>query len=348
MTTECAPSWPNIDLGYVPNQKFARRVICLLRAVPKVMRHLQTVRQANTLIARNFDLLVLAWFARLWTFGPKPRLVYECLDIHSLFTGTGAASRVMRWLERALLRRIDLLWVSSPGFIRCYFEPVQGYFGPYALIENKLWFEGPPPLRPAKRTHQADHPVTIGWVGSIRCQASLEILTGLAERLGDRVRIAIHGNLHRHAVPDFDAAIAAFDTMTYHGPYQYPDHLERVYGGCDLVWAQDLWQRGGNSDWLLPNRIYEASWFGCPSIAVSDTETGRRVAASGLGFTIDRATPDALAEFVQNLSQDDLCAASDRVLAMPDRAFRLEAEDVANALTATAKDTQIRLKTLKP
>jgi hypothetical protein len=43
--------------------------------------------------------------------------------------------------------------------------------------------------------------------------------------------------------------------------------------GCDAVWAQDLWQSGANSDWLLPNRIYEASYFGCPSIALAP---GRR------------------------------------------------------------------------
>ena len=347
MATEFAPTWPNIDLGHMPNQQFAKRVLCLLRAVPTVVWHLRSIRDADIVIARNFDLLVLAWFARLWIFGHQPKLIYECLDIHSLFTGTGGVSRVMRWLERALLRRTDLLWVSSPGFIRCYFEPAQGYFGPYALLENKLWFDGPPSPRPERRARAADQPITIGWVGSIRCQASLEILTGLADRLGDRVQIAIHGNIHRHAVRDFDAAVSAFGTITYHGPYQYPDDLEQVYAGCDLVWAQDLWQRGGNSDWLLPNRIYEASWFGCPSVAVADTETGRRVASSGLGFTIDHATADALADLVRHLSLGDLRGASDRLLAMPDRSFQLVVEDVAKALTALEADKQIRLRTLK-
>lgn len=348
MATEYVPTWPNTDLGHMPNQQFAKRVLCLLRAVPRVLGELRTMRDADIVIARNFDLLVLAWFARFWTFGRQPKLIYECLDIHSLFTGTGRVSRVMRWFERALLRRIDLLWVSSPGFIRCYFEPVQGYFGPYALLENKLWFDGAPPSRPVRRTHQAEHPVTIGWVGSIRCEASLEILTGLAERLGDKIQIAIHGNIHHHAIPDFDTAISAFDTITYYGPYQYPDDLERVYGDCDLVWSQDLWQRGGNSDWLLPNRIYEASWFGCPSVAVADTETGRRVATSGLGFTIECATADALADLVRNLSQDELRAASEKLLAMPERSFRLEVADVAKALGAAETAKQIRLKTLNP
>ncbi|MEL7105804.1 MAG: glycosyltransferase [Pseudomonadota bacterium] len=348
MATDFVPTWPNVDLGHMPNQQFLKRIMCLLRALPRVVLNIGALRDADILIARNFDLLVLAWFARVCLIGRRPKLIYECLDIHSLFTGTGAVSRLMRWLERALLRKIDLLWVSSPGFIRCYFEPVQGYRGPHALLENKLWFDGPSPPRPDRRDRGAGRPVTIGWVGSIRCQASLDLLTGLAERLGDAVQIAIHGNIHRHAVPDFDQAIGRFDTITYHGPYTYPDDLGRVYADCDAVWAQDLWQRGGNSDWLLPNRIYEASWFGCPSIAVSDTETGRRVESAGLGFTIAQPTPDALANLVRDLTRDRLAAASRRLLTMPDRAFRLDVDDVAQALAAVDAHPEIRLSLSKP
>ncbi|MEO1240044.1 MAG: glycosyltransferase, partial [Pseudomonadota bacterium] len=207
MQTDFVPTWPNVDLGHMPNQQFAKRILCLLRAVPRVLRHGSTLRRSDVIIARNFDLLVLAWFARLFAFGRHPKLIYECLDIHSLFTGTGVVSRIMRTLERGLLRRIDLLWVSSPGFIRCYFERVQGYTGPHALIENKLWFNGPSPERPGARPRMPGRQMTIGWVGSIRCRASLEILKGVAQRLGSDVQVAIHGNIHRHAVPDFDAVV---------------------------------------------------------------------------------------------------------------------------------------------
>jgi hypothetical protein len=60
----------------------------------------------------------------------------------------------------------------------------------------------------------------------------------------------------------------------------------------------------GNSDWLLPNRIYEASYFGCPSIALAGTETGRRVAADGLGFTVEEPTAEALTELLRGLTPE--------------------------------------------
>ena len=131
----------------------------------------------------------------------------------------------------------------------------------------------------------------LGWVGSLRCRESLIILAQTAAAMGDRLRIKLHGNVHAHAIPDFDAILAAHPSLTYEGPYAYPEGLEPIYTSCDLVWAQDLWQRGANSDWLLPNRIYEASYFGCPQIAVADTETGRRVADGTLGFVLPEASP---------------------------------------------------------
>lgn len=328
-----APDWPNVDLGPMPNRRFLVRTLLLLRALPRVLGRAGALRDAEVIVARNFDLLCLALVARAMVRGCRARLVYECLDIHSLFTAPGPAGRVMRLLERSALGRIDLLWTSSPGFVRSYFVPVQGYRGPYALIENKLWFEGPPPARPrpgGRRSRRA--PLVLGWVGSIRCAPSLDILARTAEALGPDIEIAIHGNLHRHAIPGFDRIVAERSNMRYRGPYAYPGDLEAIYLGCDAVWAQDLWQRGGNSDWLLPNRIYEASWFGCPSIAVAGTETGRRVAAADLGLVIEAPTGEALIERLRTLDAGAFAEMSDRLLDMPDTDFRLDGSDIDAAL----------------
>lgn len=333
MNTDFLPDWPNLDLGHMPNQRFAERLVRLCLALPRLLRAGPIVDGADVVIARNFDLLALGWLARLARLPAGTPLVYECLDIHGLFVGGRPVNRIMRFLERRLLSRVALLWVSSPGFLTGYFSPQQGYAGPVALIENKLWFDGPAPPRPKPGGRMGRHgPITLGWVGSIRCRASLDILTETARRLGPKVRIAVHGNLHRHGLGDFDAALSGLDNIAWLGPYRYPDDLAGVYGTCDVVWAQDLWQRGGNSDWLLPNRIYEASWFGCPSIAVADTETGRRVATDGLGFTIAGPSAEALVDLIERLDRPVLSAASDRLLAMNDARFRLEPADIEAAL----------------
>ncbi|PJI91460.1 succinoglycan biosynthesis protein ExoL [Yoonia maricola] len=338
MNADFTPDWPNADLGFVANESYGKRVIGILRGIWRMMRQRHLLKDADVIIARNFDLLIIAWVTRMLSGKRRTPLVYECLDIHGLFTRTDIAGAIMRWCERRLLARVQLLIVSSPGFISQYFKAIQGYSGPYVVIENKLWFDGAPIPRPDTRTPNV--PLTIGWVGSIRCAPSLDLLLGVAHHFGDDIAIRIHGNVHRHVLPDFDAQIAQYANTTYYGSYDYPDGLAAVYAACDVVWAQDLWQRGANSDWLLPNRIYEASWFGCPSIAVGDTETGRKVAADGLGFTIDTPSVSALNALIAGLNSETIMTVGNRLLATDDTTFMLRPTDIEEALDQVLPQTR--------
>lgn len=333
MNASFVPNWPNIDLGFVQNERYGKRIIGIFKGVWLVLRQRGDLRAADVIIARNFDLLVIAWLTRIMSGTGRVPLVYECLDIHGLFTKTGPVGAMMRWCERRLLARVQLLIVSSPGFITHYFSTIQGYRGRHAIIENKLWFDGNPIPRPTLRpSKDADAVLTIGWVGSIRCAPSLKILMDTADYFGDRIAIRIHGNIHHHALPDFDDQISRRENVSYFGPYDYPTGLASAYAQCDMVWAQDLWQQGANSDWLLPNRIYEASWFGCPSIAVADTETGRKVSADKLGFTVNERSADALVSLIEKLDQHMIAEVSDNLLATDSANFMLVADDVQAAL----------------
>lgn len=332
MNRDFVPDWPDIHLFVTENENPVKRIATILGAIAKMVRHRDAVARADILVARNFDMLAIAWASRLMQRQGRPRLVYECLDIHGLFTRGDFVGRVMRMAERFLLRRADLLVTSSPGFVREYFAPVQKYRGPVAIIENKLWFDGEAIPRPvAPRRRREGEPLVLGWIGSIRCAPSLDLLMAAADRLGERIRIEIHGAVHHHAVPGFEEAVAARPNVTWFGPYRYPDGLAGVYARCDLVWAQDLWQRGANSDWLLPNRIYEASWFGCPSIAVADTETGRRVHADGLGFVIGRAEAGDLVALLAGLDPGAVTACAERLLRRDEGDFRLTVAEVRDA-----------------
>ncbi len=325
----------DINLGLVENRNFAKRILKIIRGIWRVIRSPKKIRTADVIIARNFDLLVIAWATRIFLGRRKTPLVYECLDIHGLFTRTDPIGAIMRWCERRLLSAIQLLIISSPGFLTHYFGAIQGYSGPVSVIENKLWFDGPAPARPKTRNRPRakSAPLVLGWVGSIRCAPSLQILLETADRMGSSLEIVINGNIHRHALPDFDAELTKRPNITYHGPYTYPDDLQNIYTSCDLVWAQDLWQRGANSDWLLPNRIYEASWFGCPSIAVADTETGHRVRSAALGITLETATSAELVQKLKQLNPAKIAAMSNAILSQDDGQFQLRHTDLKLALS---------------
>ncbi len=327
MNADFVPDWPNTHLYETQNEALGKRAAVVAGSVLRMAGHRARLRAADVIVARNLDMLAIAAAAKRIA-GSRAPLVYECLDIHGALTGQGAKSRLMRAAERRLLAGVAMLVVSSPGFIRHYFDPMQGYRGPHALWENKLAAGAALPARPVTRP-AGDGPLRLGWVGTIRCQPSLDLLMALADRMGEAVQIQIHGIVHHHALQGFDAAVAARANVTYAGPYAYPDDLARLYGGCDLVWAQDLWQRGQNSDWLLPNRIYEASWAGCPSLAVAGTETGRRVTEDGLGWVIDTPDPGLLQTLLESLPRGDIRARGQALLDRPDTDFVQSPADIA-------------------
>lgn len=332
MNADFAPDWPNTHLYETQNEALLKRVGVVVGSILKMVRHRTRLRQANLIIARNMDMLAIAVAAK-WIAGAKAPIIYECLDIHGSLTGQGTKSKLMRGAERVLLRAVALVAVSSPGFIRNYFEPIQGYRGQFAIWENKIASGAPLPVRPKTRGPVPQGgPLRLGWVGTIRCAATLEILTQLAAQMGTAIDIHIFGVIHHHVLPGFDGKVAACPNITVHGPYTYPDDLPALYSRFDVVWSQDLWQRGENSDWLLPNRIYEASWAGCPSIAVTGTETGRRVVEDGLGWAIGTADAAALQTLLESLSPSEITARGQALLDRPATDFIQSPDDLSTAL----------------
>lgn len=340
MNRDFVPFWDNVHLCDSENESPGRRVAAIARSIARLRKHRDRLAGADVIVARNLDMLAIAAAARAM-IRPRPALIYECLDIHGLMTDPGPRGRLVRAAERRLLARTAALMVSSPAFVREYFGPVQGWGGPVALVENKLWIEAGGPARPAPPREtpppawSEDRPMVLGWVGTLRCAQSLALLAEVADRLGPRLQVALHGVVHAHAIPDFDAIVAARPNMTWHGPYTYPGGLADIYRACDLVWAQDLWQWGTNSTWLLPNRIYEASYFGCPSLAVAGTETGRR-AAEGLGWTIPAPEAAALAALLERLLPAEVTARRGALLDRPETEFRQTCEEIAAAILAGA------------
>lgn len=321
------PPWPHVELGVTEDMSYARRLAALAGAVPTLLRNRARLRAGRAIYARNLDMCLLALAARL-VAGRRLPVVYEVLDVHRLMTGPGIAGAVLRWCERRLLRRVDLLVVSSPGYMENYFEPMQGYRGDWFLLENKVFLGGrAPPAPPARPPAPADGRWRIGWFGSLRCEDSLRLLVSIADRLGDRVEIVLYGgypaSLGRRGL---EAAIAGRPNIRHGGEYRNPDDLAAIYGEVDLYWGLDFHEKGANSLWLLPNRLYEGGLCGVVAIAAEGTETGRRVAADGLGFVVEAPYDEAVARLLSGLTRERYEEMRANVLAAP-RARFVETDD---------------------
>ncbi len=326
-------AWNNVDLGYVEHCQHAKRLLTLARALWRTFRHRKDVAESDVLYARNLDMLGLAFVARLFAPSFKGKIIYECLDVHDAMTREGMAGKVLRAVERWALKRCDLLVVSSPGFMREYFFPVQGFEGEYALVENKLYFHDQRVDRPATPPAlEEGEPLVIAWVGILRCQETLTVLTELARALPDKVVIRMSGTISEFLIPDFLEQIAPYANIEFRGAYQWPEGLAEAYDGAHLVWSQELSWKGYNSDWLLPNRIYEASFFGVLSLAVEGTETARTVVERGLGYAIANASPATVVEFIEGLDRRELKQQQQVLLARPEGDFVASPDDIRKVI----------------
>jgi hypothetical protein len=239
---------------------------------------------ADLFVARNLEMLAIA--ARQ-ARGATP-VVYESLDLHRLLLGHSVASSALRRIEAALMRRASLLITSSPGFLRAYFHN-PAFARPHLptlVVENRplqLDDGGPPPVHSPL---PPGPPWTVGWFGMLRCRRSLEMLARLARTRPDLVRVRIFGRAAdpvRNRLAELARTIPALE---FGGAYDARD-LGRLYAGVHFNWTIDYFEENANSEWLLPNRIYEGGSADVIPLALSRTETGRWLKAHGLGVQFD-------------------------------------------------------------
>lgn len=314
--------WDNVDLGYVRHVAFVRRIGAILRAIWRLRGHRDALRAADLWVARNLDMMVVAYVAHRMS-GARAPLVYECLDIHRLMTRGDFVGRLMRRAERGLVAgSVDVI-VSSPGFLREYFHPHYGSALPATIIENRLPAGSIATPRPAPGTPPPGHDgrLTIGWYGVLRCPRSLALLRRVAGELPQRVQVVMHGYTKPEDLPDFDAQVAGIPNLRFEGRYRYPDDLERIYGGVDLVWAGDFHDAKFNSRWLLPNRLYEGGYFGVVPVAPADSETGRWIAERDVGFVLQEPLERTLPQFLATVTTQQIAEKRQRLLELPEQVF---------------------------
>lgn len=327
---EPGPTWENVDLGIVEHAQLLARIKVLLAAIIQTIRYKKYVQVADIVYARNLDMALIAWLSTLILCREPVNLVYECLDVHEALTKKGFVAKTLRWLERIILKRAKLLVVSSPGFIHHYFKPCQRYAGEFYLIENKLYFHNDKISRPSKSSllTSTNKPIVLVWAGNLRCQKTLDALMQLASAAQENIYIRFHGVISDFLIPDFEKQIQDITNIEYRGPYCWPDGLQEVYQDADLVWAQELSWKGHNSDWLIPNRIYEASYFGVVSIAVSGTQTAMVIKERGLGYVIDEHDYGNLSTYIMSIDKKEINNKKINLLGRDDQEFVTSKEDI--------------------
>ncbi|MGD9420286.1 MAG: glucosyl transferase [Verrucomicrobiota bacterium JB025] len=323
---DAEPAWENVHLGTTFNRRYVQRLFALAGSVGVLWRERRRLADAGVIYAVNVDNALLALLGR-WFSGGRAPVVLELADIQPAMTGGGLLARGLRGVERFVLGRVGLLVTTSPGFVREYFEPVQGFAGEVFLLENKVYPSAGLPQ--ARVGDGGGNPWVVGYFGAFRCRRSLVLMRELAQRLGGKVRFVLRGYAAGTIADEFDELVGGVEHLEFGGAYGYPDELAEMYGGVDLNWAFDESDPNGNSAWLLPNRIYEGGCFGVPVIAGEATETGRWIEENGVGWTFAEPLEESLAEFFGGLERDEWLGVKERCMAKGREEFTGEADYAA-------------------
>lgn len=287
-------------LGRTEDGRLLKRGAAVLRGLFAAPRWRKLLVGVDAIIARQLETLGLAVIAgRL--HAPSAPVVFECLDIHGLLGTAGFAGWLLRAAERRLLPRCQAVMISSPAFVSAHFARAHASLAPVIIVENKvLSFEFNDPAAPSRLRsggRAVGPPWRIGWYGVLRCARSLRLLADLAVAMPGVVEIVMCGRVATHLIPDFHAVVAATPGLFFGGAYDRRHDLVRLYGDVHFAWAVDFYEAGGNSDWLLPNRLYEAGLFGAVPIALAEVATGAWLARRDVGVLLHGKSAVALREF---------------------------------------------------
>lgn len=291
-----------IDLGRTIDAKLGQRALRLAHALATARRLLPVVATADAFVARNLEMLAVALRVRTLAGSDCP-VTYECLDIHRLQSAKSIPGSLIRRLEGSLAGRARLLITSSPAFVREHFATLPDFRLPTAIVENKVLDLTQQNL-PTGTTQPAGPPWRIGWYGGIRCSKSLEILKNLTERGNGMIKVVAAGRPAPAVFHDFNELISNNANISFLGAYRNPEDLNRLYEKTHFSWAIDYFQEGDNSNWLLPNRLYESGLYGAVPLALRHTETGRWLQDRNLGVLLDEPIDRSLEQFFSTLSAD--------------------------------------------
>ncbi len=316
-------------LGRTKDAHLWWRAVSVVRGLLALPRLRGSLSGIDMILSRQLETLVLAGMARqLWTPGTK--LVFECLDIHPLMLRRGPLGWALRKIEGRMLANCQALMVSSPHFIESYFGVVHVPSCPVILVENKVLAverddQSASSRHPASIQRACGHepgpPWRIGWYGMIRCWRSLRLLADLAVARQEMVEIIVGGRVATAMLPAFEAVIAETPGLVFIGPYDRRRDLARIYSDVHFAWAVDFSEDGGNSDWLLPNRLYEAALFGAIPIARAEVATGGWLARRGIGAVLQGEPAQALGAFFEQLDATRYDAMKGAMASLPDTDF---------------------------
>lgn len=322
-----------IELDITHDGRMLHRLATTIGAAWRAPDWAKSLKRPDIIVARNLEMLGVAnRLLRLWD--RPPTLVYECLDIHRLLLRQDQIGQAMRAVEQRLMRPVDMLITSSPAFLRNHF--CMPGTPPPVLVENKVFAPGLTALGRNPVLAAPPEPIRLGWFGALRCSKSLAALDAVSRTLGGALEVELRGRPALIEFDDFHAITTASPHLAFNGPYNYPNDLAALYSGVHFVWAIDFFEAGLNSDWLLPNRLYEGCLNGAIPIALAGTETAAFIERLGIGVIVPDIAEATLADLFADMTAERVRQLAAAVATQDSSLFRCDTQECVDLVARLA------------
>lgn len=291
-----------------------------IRRIPKVAKAAAFIRQnekshserPNLIFAFGLDCALIAIAIRT----QATPFSYEIGDVRNTRPFSSPLAFALFLAERFVLTLSDVLVLTSAGFLHHPALPFRAFREKAVIIENKL----PSRMiitypRPAYRMCLKENDrISIGFVGLLRYPRTfLPMLDFVAENSSKFV-LHVYGDGPLRQI--VEQCSAERENIHYHGPFSYPDDLEKIYKSIDVSWVvydnTDL-----NVRLALPNKLYESIYFGVPLVVSNNTYLSEIVTQKQLGFVAKTEINGFIEKAFEDLTFKNISLYSNNLLDQP-------------------------------
>ena len=281
----------NESIGSLSNGNYLKRIGKYINSIQKLKDILKT-NQYDVLIVNNIDTLALFKLSTLFK-KTDTKIVIEISDLRSHTYTDSLKSKTMRVVEKFIFRFVDKLVVTSPKFYDMYYNRL--FHGKYFVLENKpLSNMIPPKLEKVKNDK-----TIIGIVGLLLQGKPYQSLFETIKD-DDRFEVHIYGKgTYQDLVEEY---ADKYKNIKYFGEYNFFKDSAKIYASLDILYMPyDTTNGSLNNKIALPNKLYEAMYFGVPIITSSGTYLGELIEQYCIGETIKCCDSKELLNILNNI-----------------------------------------------
>lgn len=302
-----------VELGMIKSGKYLERIPNLLRAISILKKNEKKFQSPALIYTFGMDMALIG---RMGLSSSIP-FVYEVGDVRNPIPHTSIPAKVLFKLEKYILSKCTALTVTSECFLNDYFRIVfPGIEDKTIVIENMISREAAAKFSRPEKPKVIQRPIKIGFVGMFRYKESIvALMDAIAKRKKD-YELHFYGDGPIRNV--IDGYTAKYSNIFNHGSFVSSVDMKYIYESIDISYAvYDNSQ--SNVRMALPNKLYEAPYFGVPIAVAESTFLSDQVRKLKCGFVVEPQSENFIENWLEQLTPKVISDISDNLLRLDEK-----------------------------